>query len=65
MNRPTRFSMTFVTDPRKLSNRIHAGFPQGIAQKHLRDKQTINRIVKENRRGINSTPDAINRSFPP
>jgi hypothetical protein len=31
----------------------------------LRDKQTINRIVKEKRRGINSTLDATDRSIPP
>jgi hypothetical protein len=65
MNRPTRLTMTFVIPLRELSNRIHAGFPQGIAQKHLRDKQTINRIVKEKRRGINSTLDATDRSIPP
>jgi hypothetical protein len=33
MNRPTRATMTFVKETRELSNRIHAGFPQGIAQK--------------------------------
>jgi hypothetical protein len=38
----------------KTSNRIHAGFPQGIAQKTA-CLQTIDRIVKEERRGINST----------
>jgi hypothetical protein len=64
MNRPTRLTMSFNIAPRELSDRIHAGFPQGIAQK-IACLQTINRIVKEKQRGINSTPDATGRSHPP